>query len=318
MFNPRPPWSRLLAGIAALLLLAVTVITILTRVGIGQLPGRKFTIYALAAEARGILRGSDIWIAGRRVGTVSEVAFLPPVASGESRTVITMDILADRRELVRANSTARVRGGTRLIGNPVVEIAMGTVTSRAISDGDTIRVARQFDGEAVASRAEVAMAELPQVVRDMRTALSGISSIDSLVSPVFGAVGGEGSARSLVAAFAELVEMLNRGLPGQLLRDTLLSRRMASLRASGDSLSSIQNVDNSPALRFAAQEMLWARMDSVALEFQDLLARATARIEEYTAGARAAALRVELDRLTASLRALRYDARRHPFRYIIF
>ena len=98
-------------------------------------------------DASNILKGTDVWLNGQRVGTVTSVAFAPASAPPEARVVIATDLLMQVQSHVRLDSRASLQSGGTIIGAPVVYLTSGTPMQRGVLPGDTIRGVGKSDFE---------------------------------------------------------------------------------------------------------------------------------------------------------------------------
>src|SRR5882762_1100290 len=105
---------------------------------VGALHGKKVTLYVVSDEAPGVLAGTEVWLAGEKVGLVSDVSFRPPSTDTTQRVLITTDFLEEALPNVRRDSYAHIRPAGNLMGAAVISISAGTVTSPPLHDGDTI------------------------------------------------------------------------------------------------------------------------------------------------------------------------------------
>jgi phospholipid/cholesterol/gamma-HCH transport system substrate-binding protein len=131
-------WSELKIGMfsaAGILLLAFGVL-IFARVG--ALHGKKSKIVILTDHAPGVLSGTEVWLAGKRIGLVDRIQFRPILADTSRRVAIDADILTTYMPQIRKNAHADIRPGGNLIGSPVVYISSSTSDVPPIRDGDTI------------------------------------------------------------------------------------------------------------------------------------------------------------------------------------
>jgi ABC-type transporter Mla subunit MlaD len=113
-------WSDLRVGILSAIGLAGLLLIILLFARVGGLRGEKATIYIVAADATGVLTGTDIWLAGQKIGAVRDVRFRPVSVDTSQRLLIEAQILAARLSPIRRDSRAEIRPGTSMIGIPVV------------------------------------------------------------------------------------------------------------------------------------------------------------------------------------------------------
>src|SRR3954462_13170837 len=157
-------WRSVSGGIAASIAIVVLLFVVLTYARTGALRGDKFRLYVAVPDASNVLKGTDVWLNGQRVGTVAGIEFAPPSAPPDERVVIATDVLTSVRGHIRTDSRASLQSGGTIIGAPVVYLTSGTPTQRGISPGDTIRGAGKSDFEIAASRTTEAVEELPAIV----------------------------------------------------------------------------------------------------------------------------------------------------------
>src|SRR6266576_1011895 len=130
--NPRPlmprrtGWKELIVGLIALAAVTGVGLAVLLFARVGTLHGHTFRLYALTGEARGVIRGSEVWLGGQKVGVVKDVTFMSPMTPAKDRLLIVMDVLSSGRQGIRMNSTAQVRSGGTLISSPVVYLSIGS------------------------------------------------------------------------------------------------------------------------------------------------------------------------------------------------
>src|SRR3954462_867691 len=156
-------WRSVSGGIAASIAIVVLLFVVLTYARTGALRGDKFRLYVAVPDASDILKGTDVWLNGQRVGTVTDVGFAPASSPTEARVVIATDVLTKVRDQIRIDSRADLRSGGTIIGAPVVYLSSGTIAARPVMPGDTLRGAGKSDLEIAASRATEAMEEVPGI-----------------------------------------------------------------------------------------------------------------------------------------------------------
>src|SRR3954467_15583554 len=113
-------WRSVSGGIAALAGIVLVAVLVLTYARTGVVRGDKFRLYVAVPDASNVLKGTDVWLNGQRVGTVSYIEFAPPSAPGDERVVIATDVLVRFRDHIRLDSRASLQSGGSIIGAPVV------------------------------------------------------------------------------------------------------------------------------------------------------------------------------------------------------
>ena len=132
-------WRDLLPGAITLGVLLVTTAATLKYARLGMLHGRTVRYYATFASARNVLGGTEVWIAGAKVGRVRDVHFAPPTADTSGRVIIEFEVLAKYRDQIRENTVARLGTGTRIMGQTILGLTVGARDARVVPQGDTIR-----------------------------------------------------------------------------------------------------------------------------------------------------------------------------------
>jgi len=312
-------WSQLLPGLTILGLAIVSVGAILTFGRVGSPRGPTYRIYVLADEARGIIRGTEVWLAGEKVGQVRDVEFRPVTTDTVGRLVIALDVERRAREVVRRDSRVVFRNGGTPIGAPIVAIAVGSPRSPAAQPGDTLLMrAPQVDPDSIRAALTAAAARIPVLLRDARTLGSGFRSALGAGDPA------SGEMRPTLEALAERTTRLStrigagRGTLPRLLGDVALRERARSAAAHADSLLHVANSGKGTLGRARGDSVLLRTLADAQREL------ATIRIhlerEDGTAGrlGRDGALEHQLRVLDAQLRAVLADAGREPARWLGF
>jgi hypothetical protein len=164
----RTRWKELVVGLIALAVVTGVGLAVLVFARVGRLHGSTFRLFARTNEARGVIRSSEVWLGGQKVGVVKQVLFMPPAAADSDRVLIDMEILSSAREEIRLNSTAQVRSGGTLIGAPVVYLSIGTQAARAVAPGDTIHSIPQSDLETMTSEFATASRQFPEIISNIK------------------------------------------------------------------------------------------------------------------------------------------------------
>src|SRR5206468_12960743 len=164
----RTSWRELVIGLIALAVVTGVGLIVLIFARVGTLHGNTLRLFARTNEARGIIRSSEVWLGGQKVGVVKDVLFLSPAAADSDRVLIVMDVLSSARQGIRLNSTAQVRPGGTLIGSPVVYLSIGTNAARVVSAGDTIHAMPQSDLETVSSEFAIASRQFPEIINNVK------------------------------------------------------------------------------------------------------------------------------------------------------
>lgn len=316
----RASWRELTVGLVALAAIAVVGVFVLVFARIGQMHGDTFRLFALTDGARGVIRGSEVWLAGQKVGVVKDVSFTPPSYPPSNRVLIAMDVLSDVRQAIRLNSTAQVRSGGTLIGAPVVYITIGSTAARGVSVGDTIRAIPQSDFETMSSEFAIASRQFPAIIDNLKLLNEQLHSVHSTI----GAMGIERGGVNLTRAQSQASRLMNKlshseGTIGLTLSpESELASRARQTMARADSVRTLVASDNSSFGRFRRDSTLVRQVADIRNEL-DLLGARMASTSGTLGRARAdSALVQALAATQHEMTLIMADIKRRPFRYVHF
>lgn len=316
----RTSWRELLLGLIALALVTGTALIVIIFARVGTLHGKTFRLFALTGEARGIIRSSDVWLGGQRVGVVKDVRFLPPSAADSNRLLIVMDVLTSALREIRLNSTAQVRSGGTLLGAPVVYLSIGTTAARGVMAGDTLRTLPQPDLETVTSEFAIASRQFPEIINNVKLLDQKLHGVEGSLG-AFALEGGGVQLSRLQSRAARVGSRLSEsgGTVGLALSDRAsLFRRAQRAMARADSVRALVSSPRSSFGRFRRDSSLFREVADIRNELDILHARMTSpdgtlgRVRADSALLQAvASTRSEMTLIIA-------DMRRRPLRYVHF
>jgi len=314
---PRLSWSNLFPGLIALATMIAIVVGVVLYAGVGKLRGEKMRLYVLTNQARGVMKGTEVWLAGQKVGTVEDITFRQPDADSSARVVIVVDVKVDGAEQIRRNSDVQVRSGTSLISPMVISLSAGTPNSPAARSGDTLRAQAQSDMEVAGTKLGLTMKELSPLMADARTVMSHARNPNGTVGAARTARGGTEMAR-LRAQVSRLRERVTGDRKdGGATAATVMSRaRGALLRV--DSIRALLNSNNSSFGRFRRDSTLGGTVSGVRDELTELRARLAEHEGTLSRYASDSALTLSLANAQREMTLLFDDIRRRPLRYIAF
>lgn len=317
---PRAPrWRELVPGLAILALVTIAAVAVLAFMRVGALHGDTIRLVAVTNSARGLLAGSEVWLAGQRVGTVREVEFRHVGVDTTERLAIVMDVLTSARAQLRLGTHADIRSGSNLLGEPVVALGGARPEAPLLRSGDTIPTVPQLDPQTVASQfADVGQQQFPILRANVGEILSQLRDADGTL--------GAATRRDALAGVSELatrVSSLADGLGGdpagpRLLRDEALVDRVSQVLARADSLQQLLQAPGGVYGRFRRDSTLSRQIAAVRDEIS-----ITRALLDRPAGSAGRALhdgivRQQLVELEAQLGALAADVSAHPLRYLVF
>jgi len=132
--------SEVRVGLLVLVSIAVLIFLVLNASGDINPFSRKLHLKARFIDANGLREGSEVRLAGVRVGKVDKITLLPPsdvVSAPRVEALMTIDSTIDGRpatERIRSDSTAQ-QGSPSLLGNEMlINITPGTAVGQPVKD----------------------------------------------------------------------------------------------------------------------------------------------------------------------------------------
>ena len=313
-------WRNLVLGVASAAVVVTVAILILVYGRVGTLRGKTFQIYVTTDAARGVIRGTEVWLDGQKVGLVKNVDFRAASTSTKERLVLSLEILDVARSHVRADSRVDIRAGGTLIGSQVVYITSGTAKNAIIAEGDTIHSRGQGDLESAVSKAAVAAREFPAVMANVKVLAAQLRSVQGTIGALTGL---KGDTR-FGAVRVETERLIGRlssssGTISLSLRDSALLRaRVQTAMARADSIRQLLASDTHSLGRFRKDSTLTRDVADIRSELGRV--RSLLNNPDGTVGRLRtdSALVRAVHRDFAALDSLFTDLKKHPLRYIAF
>lgn len=323
----RLSWRNLVPGLVALGAMLLVTAGVLLFAGIGRIRGKTVHLYVLTDQARGVMRGTEVWVSGQKVGAVDDVRFRAPSDDTLGRVVIAVTVRARDAQAIRRDSRAEVRQGANFVAPVVVYVAAGSPAAPAASEGDTIRGKPQSD-------VDVAMAKLPEATAQLQPIVSDVGAISRRVHDPSGTIGAlvtGGAGAEGARLFARLRALGSRvtganasGLqPGS--RDsaggeveTPLALRAQLILARVDSVRALIAAPGTSLGRFRRDSMLPQTIDALREELGDIQRRLASPYGTVGRARADSALTRSVGQARGEMTALLADIRRRPLRYVHF
>lgn len=306
-------WTDLRGGLISAAAIVALVLAIVLFARLGTLHGKKVTLYVLADDATGVLAGTEVWLAGKHSGTVTEVSFRSSGSDTVDRLIITTEFLADDLSHVRRDSWAQIQAGGKLLGTPVVYVAAGSVNFPGLRDGDTIRSRPK-------PRALDVAGQVTKVGPEFRGLMTEVATLNKKMSSPTGTIGayrargmpalGEAGERA-----SRITDKLGGGGGGRsgtigLGMSGGLGERASRVMAAADSVMTLMSSDKGSIGRFRRDTTLMTKARGIVAELDSLVAGS-----KFVSDS---ALSIQLTRRRALMDSLMKDIKANPMRYITF
>ena len=101
----------------------------------------KMEVNSLFDDVGGLQKGNNVWFSGVKIGIVSDMNF-----HGTSQVEVTIKIDVKAQRYIRKDSKVKI-SSDGLIGNKILVIYGGTLSSRQVEEGDYLGVEKTFTSE---------------------------------------------------------------------------------------------------------------------------------------------------------------------------
>lgn len=314
----RLTWSSVRGGLIAVAVIVAVAFATLKYARVGALHGDRIRVYAVVGAARGVLKGSDVWLLGQKVGQIADVRFRSPTESDTSaRVLIEMDLLERYRGAIHRDAEAQIRPGGTVIGAMVVYLTPGSAGAPVLRDGDTVHAKPQSDVESATAQFGAVTRELPAIVRDVKTIRSELQSSQGSAGALLKA--GSVASAPIHAAARRMAQLRARldGGHGTLARmaDGTLGARARQAMARADSVRALVRSSNTSLGRFRRDSTLVTDVTEIRAELAEV--RAALADSRGTAGRvlHDSAAFSALGDVHREMTLLLADMKKHPFRY---
>lgn len=316
----RRSWKELFPGILALAALVAVAIGVLFYARVGKLHGDTSRFFVTVAEAKGVIRGTEVWLSGKKVGRVEDISFRSASTDTLNRVILEVEVVDRHRDGLRHDSPVEIKSGGTLIGAPVVYFDAGTPKGAMVQDGDTVHAKIDPGLETLMADFGRASKELPAIMGNVKLLGSHLEA----GTGTLGALGLEQEGTPLEAAKASASRLGTRLSSG---RGTLalafgergdLGARAGRVMARVDSVKALLASDATSLGRFRRDSSLMREVADIQAELS--IVKALLDEPRGTAGRamKDSVIVNELARTREEMSKLFADMKARPLRYLRF
>ncbi|MCK5832858.1 MCE family protein [bacterium] len=211
--------------VVALLILGVAVLILGGEQGFMS---RRYQLMARFERISGLQSGAPVWLAGQRVGFVSQIEFVKDDADGVFIDV-TMRIDSRYSDLIRRDSEARI-GTLGLLGDKLVGITLGSADSLKLKPGEYVKTDNPIDFEELIQRGVETFGDLAEGGKSLKSIAAKIDSGEGTLGKLINDPSIYFDIAALTRSTEEIVDKINKneGNIGRLFNDTLLYDEMVA------------------------------------------------------------------------------------------
>lgn len=174
-------WKSLRLGLLVLAGLVLVPVVVIYAPGIGR---PTIDLYVVTDNATGVIRGTEVWLSGERIGRVEATGLRPITADTSQRVLVRLAIIRDLAPRIRRDTRAQIRPGTSMLGAPVVYLAGGSPRATAVRAGDTLIGQPQTAFDETRAAIAVGIAHIPALRADVESLTSQLFSTSGTIGAV--------------------------------------------------------------------------------------------------------------------------------------
>jgi hypothetical protein len=174
-------WRSLKLGLVTLAGLLLLPVVVIYAPGIGR---STIELYVATNDATGVIRGTEVWLSGERIGKVEETELRPVSTDTSQRVLVRVTIMRDLAPRIRRDTRAQIRPGTSMVGTPVVYLSGGSRGAAAIRAGDTLIAQPQTAFDETRAAIAAGIAQLPALKADVESLTTQLFSQSGTIGAV--------------------------------------------------------------------------------------------------------------------------------------
>lgn len=287
--------SKLRVGLFVLFGLAVLAFLVLNSSGDFNPFEKKLKLKARFAAADGLREGSEVQLAGVRVGKVDRVVLLPPESSEEFKVEAEMAIDSELygspiNQRIRTDSIAQLIATSLLANDKTINISPGSAKGSPVSDGDVLESGVAISINQLTQTGNDLLGQINKLAVPANEILNKANAGEGTLGKI---VNDESLYRNLDATVAETkltmtklqttLEKVNRGdgSAGKFLNDRQLYDSLSKTAAQLEGISTEIREGRGTAGKFVTDDALYNETRAAIIDLRTSAAKITAIADDF-------------------------------------
>jgi phospholipid/cholesterol/gamma-HCH transport system substrate-binding protein len=314
-------WAKLKVGIVITLALLTLFITVFFAGNIQDIFSPKVQIKAQIKDARGLRRGSPIWISGIEIGSVKSIDLNP-----EYGTLVTMSVNRDAMKFIKKDSQASVLT-MGLLGDKYIEVSDGSPQAELIKPGDMIKGATQLEIQDIVNASSVSIQKVTEFMDKFGNFIEQIEKGEGTIAKFLTDPSIYNNLRETTKTLSGIVKDFkeSEGTMKLLMKDPSLYNKLLDTTSSLEEFSSKLNRGQGTLRRLTEDPQLYENLNTASKQLSLILERidsgegiAGSLVKDKELNREVRDTLVELKSSVTEFKELIKDVKEHPKKYLKF
>jgi phospholipid/cholesterol/gamma-HCH transport system substrate-binding protein len=314
-------WSKLKAGLVITLALLILIGAIFFAGGIGEIFSPRIELKAQFKDAKGLRRGSPVWLFGTEVGSVKNIN-LDPLQGA----IVTISIDKSVQTFIKKDAQASILT-MGLLGDKYIELSSGSPLAEPIHSGEMIKGGAQIEFSDIMGTATIAIGKMGEFITKLDNLVVKMEKSQGTVAKFFTDPAVYDNLSQTTKMMSQILEDIknSRGTMKMLIEDPSLYNKLLTATSSIEEFS--KKLDESPGTlkRLIEDPEFYENLNRGSKQLSSILERinkgeglagAFLKNEELVRELSDALL--EFKKLSVELETLVKDIKEHPKKYLKF
>lgn len=228
-------WSEITVGVVLVLAFGVFLVALILVGSNVKLFSPTYSLRIFVPNIEGLVDGSMVTLAGRKVGFVKDIRFTQQDGMNGIEVELSIDTKYQSQITKRSKATIKTIG---LLGDKYVDITLGQTGERALAEGDHVAVDLTPDIAEISRKVSDAIDDFVETVRHTRNITQKIDEGKGAVGRLVNSEEMSASLDQFIASVSRITAIMESktSTAGRMLRDTTL---FVDLSAVAENLSEI-------------------------------------------------------------------------------
>ncbi|NCO68338.1 MAG: hypothetical protein COY75_07260 [Nitrospirae bacterium CG_4_10_14_0_8_um_filter_41_23] len=314
-------WAKLKVGIVITLALLTLFITVFFAGNIQDIFSPKVQIKAQIKDARGLRRGSPVWISGIEIGSVKSIDLNP-----EYGTLVTMSVNRGAMKFIKKDSQASVLT-MGLLGDKYIEVSVGSLQAELIKPGDMIKGAAQLEIQDIVNASSESIQKVTEFMDKFGNFIEKIEKGEGTIAKFLKDPSIYDNLRETTKTLSGIVKDFkeSEGTMKLLMKDPSLYNKLLNTTSSLEEFSSKLNRGQGTLRRLAEDPQLYENLNTASKQLSLILEKidagegvAGSLVKDKELNREMKDTLVELKNSVTEFKELIKDVKEHPKKYLKF